>query len=65
MRRFLYDLGIPDRLSTDLALELTGKNTEFQAQARKFNVNVTHSKSEQYIQNHAAEREIGELKKRY
>ena len=44
-----------------------GKNTEFQAQAqtRKLNVNITHSESEQSNQNHAAEREIGEMKKRY
>ena len=42
MQRFADDVGIPDLLRTDLALELMGKNTEFQAQARKLNVKVTH-----------------------
>ena len=58
-------MGILDRTRTDLASELTGKNTYFQAQTRKLNVNVTHLEAEQSHQNHAAEREIGELKKRY
>ena len=65
LQRFADYVGILDRLRTDLALELTVKNTEFQAQARKLNVNITHSEVEQSYQNHAAERDIGELKKRY
>ena len=65
MRRFADYVGILDRLRTDLALELTVKNTEFQAQARKLNVNIMHSEAEKYYQNHTAERDIGELKKRY
>ena len=34
LRRFADYVGIPDQLSTDLALELTVNNTYFQAQAR-------------------------------
>ena len=65
LQRFADYVGILDRLRTDLALELTVKNTEFQAQARKLNVNIMHSEAEKYYQNHTAERDIGELKKRY
>ena len=65
LRRFADDVGIPDRLRTDLAPELIGKNTEFQAQAKRLGIALTHSEAERSNQNHAAEREIGELKKRY
>ena len=65
LRRLADDGGIPDRLRTDLALELTGKNIDFQAQASQLNLNVTHSEAERSNQNHAAECEIGELNKRY
>ena len=63
--RFADDVGIPDCLRTDLAPELTGKNTEFQAQAKRLGIDVTHSETERSNQNHAAEREIGELKKQF
>ena len=65
LRRFADDVGIPDRLRTDLEPELTGKNTEFQAQAKRLGIDVTHSETERSNQNHAAEREIGELKKQF
>ena len=42
-----------------------GNNTEFQAQAKRLGIEVTHSEAEQSNQNHAAEREISELKKKY
>ena len=65
LRRFANNVGIPDQVRSDLAPELTGKNTEFQAQAKRLGIDVAHSESERSNQNHAADREIGELKKRY
>ena len=65
LRKFADDVGIPDRLRTDLALELSGKNTELQAQARKLNVDLTHSEAEKSKHNHAEDRDISDLKKRY
>ena len=54
LRRSADDVGIPDRLRTDLAPELTRKNTEFQAQAKQLGIDVTHSETERSNQNHAA-----------
>ena len=34
LRRFANDVGILDRLRSDLAPEITGKRTEFQAQVK-------------------------------
>ena len=65
LRKFADDIGIPDQVRSDLAPELTGKNTEFLAQAEHLGIDVTHSEAEQSNQNHAAEQEIGDLKKRY
>ena len=65
LRRFTYNVGIPDRLRTDLASKLPGKNTEFQAKAKRLHINLMHSETERSNQNHAAERKIEELKRRY
>ena len=65
LRRFADDVGITDQVRSDLVPELTGKNTEFQAQAKRLGIDVTHSEAERLNKNHAAEQEIGKLKKRY
>ena len=65
LRRFANDVGIPDKLRSDLAPEITGKNTEFQAQVKLLRIDLTHSEKERSNQNHAAEGEIGHLKKRF
>ena len=65
LRRFADNVGIPYQVRSDLSTELTGKNTEFQAQSKHLGIDVTHSEAEQSNQNHAAEREISELKKKY
>ena len=46
LRRFSDDVGIPDQVRSNLALELTGKNTEFQAQAKRLGIDMTHSEAE-------------------
>ena len=65
LRRFADDVGIQDQVISNMAPELTGKNTELQDQAKRLGIDVTHSEAERSNQNHAAEQEIGELKKRY
>ena len=65
LRRFSDDVGIPDRLRSDLASEITGKHTEFQAQVKRLRIDLTHSEKERSNQNHAAEGEIGHLKRRF
>ena len=46
LRRFVDGVGIPDQVKSDLDPELTGKNTEFQAQAKRLGTDVTHSEAE-------------------
>ena len=65
LRRFADDVGIPDRLKSDLAPEITGKHTEFQAQVKRLRIDMTYSEVERSNQNHAAEGEIGHLKRRF
>jgi hypothetical protein len=65
LRQFSDDVGIPDQLRADLATELTGRNTEFQRQTRLLKIRLSFSEKGRSNQNFAAEREIGELKKRW
>ena len=65
LRMFADDVRIPDRLRSDLAPEITGKNTEFQAQVKRLRIDMTYTEKERSNQNHAAEQEIGHLKKRF
>jgi hypothetical protein len=64
---FTDDVGIPDRLVTDGATEVTGRHTEFVKEARRtMRILLLHT-TEQGCknQNHQAEREIGFLAKRW
>ena len=65
LRKFADNVSIPDLLRTDLTSDLTWKKTEFQARERRLRIDLTHSETERSNQNHAAEREIRELKRRY
>ena len=65
LRRFADNVGIPDRLRTDQAQEIMGKNTEFQSQAKRLHIDITHTKSERSNQNHGADTELGELQKSF
>ena len=63
LRRFANDVGIPDRLRSDLALEILGKNMVVQAQVKRLRIYLTHLEVELSNQNQAAEGDIGHMKK--
>ena len=54
LRRFADDVGLTDQVRSDLTPELTGKNTDFQDQAKRLEIDVTHSKAERSNQKHVA-----------
>jgi hypothetical protein len=62
---FTDDVGIPERLVTDGATEFTGRHTEFIKEARRMRIMLHTSEQGRKNQNHAAEREIGFLSKRW
>ena len=62
---FTDDVGIPENLITDGAGEFTGKNTEFVKEARRMRIRMFTTEQGRKTQNHAAEREIGFLAKRW
>jgi hypothetical protein len=59
------DVGIPERLVTDGAMEFTGRHTEFVKEARRMRIMLHPMEQGRKTQNHAAEREIGFLAKRW
>jgi hypothetical protein len=62
---FTDDVGIPERLITDGATEFTGQHTEFVKEARRMRIMLHTTEQCRKNQNHAAEREIGFLAKRW
>ena len=62
---FSDDIGIPDTLTTDGAPEAVGPNSDFVKEANRLKVRLRRSEAGRSNQNFAAEREIGELKKRW
>jgi Reverse transcriptase (RNA-dependent DNA polymerase) len=62
---FTDDVGIPERLVTDGATEFTGRHTEFVKEARRMRIILHTTEQGRKNQNHAAEREIGFLAKRW
>ena len=62
---FTDDVGIPESLITDCAVEFTGKATDFVKQARRMRIDMYTTEHGRKNQNHAAEREIGFLSKRW
>ena len=62
---FTDDVGIPERLITDGATEFTGRHTEFIKEARRMRILLHTTEQGRKNQNHAAEREIGFLAKRW
>ena len=65
LTEFSDDVGIPDSLMTDGAPEIVGPGTEFMKEANRLKVRMRRSEVGRSNQNHIAEREIGELKKRW
>jgi hypothetical protein len=62
---FTDDVGIPEMLMTDGAGEFTGRYTDFVKHARRMRIKLYTSEQGRKNQNHAAEREIGFLAKRW
>ena len=62
---FTDDVGIPEVLMTDQAAELSKPMTDFVKETRRMRIRLLHSEQGRKNQNHAAEREIGTLAKRW
>ena len=62
---FTDDVGIPENLVTNGAGAITGKNTELVKEARRMRIKLFTTEQGRKNQNHAAEREIGFLAKRW
>lgn len=62
---FTQDVGVPDRLTTDMAKEFVGRNTDFYKQLTAHGVNFTIAEQGRKNQNFAAELEIGNLRRRW
>jgi hypothetical protein len=64
LQHFVEDVGVPDELVFDGAAEHTGKNTEFQSNARYFKIKLRQTEAATPRQNRA-ELAIRELKKKW
>ena len=64
LTEFADDVGIPDTLLSDGAPEIVGPRIEFMKEVNRLKIRLKRSKVGRSDQNCAAEREIGELKKR-
>ena len=65
LTEFSDNVGIPDTLSlSDGAVEGTGRHTDFMKEVNRLKIRLKRSETGRSNQNYAAEREIGELKKR-
>ena len=62
---FSDDVGIPDTLYTDAAIEAVGPHTDFSREVNRLKIRLRRTEPGRSNQNFAAEREIGELKKRW
>ena len=65
LTEFSDDVGIPDSLLSDGAPEVVGPKTEFMKEVNRLKIRIKRSEVGRSNQNYAAEREIGELKKRW
>ena len=65
LTEFADDVGIPDSLLSDGAAEMVGPRTEFMKEVNRLKIRLRRSEVGRSNQNYAAEREIGELKKRW
>ncbi|KAI2489307.1 hypothetical protein MHU86_25280 [Fragilaria crotonensis] len=65
LTEFADDVGIPDSLLSDGAPEIVGPKTDFMKEVNRLKIRLKRSEVGRSNQNYAAEREIGELKKRW
>jgi hypothetical protein len=64
LAEFAWDVGVPTDIRADLASYFTGRDTDFMREVRRLRIKVTYAEKERHNQNHAAEREIRDLKRR-
>ncbi len=62
LSKFTNDVGIPDTLLSDDAVEVTGQHTDFMKEVNRLKIRPRCSEAGLSNQNYAAEREIGKLK---
>jgi hypothetical protein len=65
LSEFVMDVGVPTDIRTDLATYFTGRETEFVKETKRLHIRVTYAEKGRHNQNHAAEREIRDLKRRW
>jgi hypothetical protein len=65
LREFVDDVGIPNTLICDLASEQVGTHAPMMKEIRQFRIKLHSAKKGRSIQNHRAETEIRELKRRW
>jgi hypothetical protein len=65
LTEFSDDVGIPDSLTSDGAPEMVGPKTDFMKEVNRLKVRLKRAEVGRSNQSCAAEREIGELKKRW
>ena len=65
LTEFTDDTGIPDTLTSDGAPEIVGAKTDFMREVNRLKIRLKRAEVGRSNQNYAAEREIGELKKRW
>jgi predicted GIY-YIG superfamily endonuclease len=66
LAEFARDVGVPTDLRADLASYFTGRNIEFVKEAKRLRIKLTtYAEKGRHNQNHAAEREIRDLKRRW
>ena len=65
LTEFTDDVGIPDTLFSDGAAEVVGPRTDFMKEVNQLKIRLKRSEAGQSNQSYAAEREIGEFKKRW
>jgi hypothetical protein len=62
---FVDDVGIPNTLICDLATEQVGPHTPMMKEIRRVSIKLHNSEKGRSTQNHRAETEIRELKRRW
>ena len=62
---FVDDVGVPDTIRCDLASVFAGEHTESKKEIRRIKSKLTFAEAGRHNQNHRAELEIRELKRRW
>jgi hypothetical protein len=65
LAEFVRDVGVPTDLRADLASYFSGRNTDFVKEAKRLRIKLTYAEKGRHNQNHAAEREIRDIKRRW